>query len=224
MSRALPWLCSLGCLCRRCVLPRCNVRPQMDCSAPQWKLTAPLFFHLWLHQVSHEHRCCPCHQPLSPRHAHSTIVVTFGTKRVSTLFTTNTSDSEFPFACHGFVQINLARQLQEPKSIPFSQQSQHKTRQQMILKVSLQGIRPGSKYDAHLRCTSVWRSLFHRTSNQDMMENQSSLPRFTTCSEQSNSNSNWRLISNIDGRPWTIKLSCWKHKSCLLYTSPSPRD
>ena len=27
----------------------------------------------------------------------------------------NTSDSEFPFACDGLVQINLARQSQEPK-------------------------------------------------------------------------------------------------------------
>jgi len=27
------------------------------------------------------------------------------------------SDSEFPFACHGFVQINLARQSQEPKLV-----------------------------------------------------------------------------------------------------------
>ena len=40
-------------------------------------------------------------------------------KRVSTVFTTNTSDLEFPFACHGFVQINLAGQSQEPKSNPF---------------------------------------------------------------------------------------------------------
>jgi len=44
-----------------------------------------------------------------------TIVAACGMKRVSTVFTTNTSDSEFPFVCHGFGQINLARQSQEPK-------------------------------------------------------------------------------------------------------------
>jgi len=51
---------------------------------------------------------------------HLTIPVTFGMKRVSTVFTTNTSDLEFPFVCHWFVQVNSAKQSQEPESIPVS--------------------------------------------------------------------------------------------------------
>jgi len=36
-------------------------------------------------------------------------------KKVSIVFATSTSDSEFPFACPGFGPINLARQSQELK-------------------------------------------------------------------------------------------------------------
>jgi len=35
----------------------------------------------------------------------------------SLVVTTNTSDSEIPFACRGFAQINVARQSQEPKVV-----------------------------------------------------------------------------------------------------------
>jgi len=46
-----------------------------------------------------------------------TIVATCGMKRVSTVFTTNTSDSESPFPCPVSGPTNIARQSQEPKSM-----------------------------------------------------------------------------------------------------------
>jgi len=68
MSRAPPRLCSHCCLGRCHVRPRGNQHPQMDRSTPQQKMAAPLFFHIRLIQVSHDHRFCPCHQPLSRPH------------------------------------------------------------------------------------------------------------------------------------------------------------
>jgi len=48
-----------------------------------------------------------------------TIAATCGMKKVSIVFTTNTSDSGFPSVCPGFGPINLARQSQELKLNPY---------------------------------------------------------------------------------------------------------
>jgi len=117
MSRASPCFCSLCCLCRWHVRPWSSHHHQWHCSARQWKMVVPLFVDLWLHQVSHDHR----HPPTSVsttctwKITHSTIAASFGMTRVSVVFTTHTSDSQFPFACHGFAQMVPVGQSQEPK-------------------------------------------------------------------------------------------------------------